>query len=234
MVNVLRWSALGVGMCTALVLVSGCKDSGGIGGIGAPATAAAGGTSQGGSGGGGASGGFQCQPSTVSTCLMPMPDNATKPSGKWAKDGAMSKADYIDWYSSDDAEKARENSTLDQAGFVSAGYTHWQNSHGTQAEVALTSFASTAGAMRWIDYDNNTYAEDYTKLTSLVPGTYTFQISTANDDGTWTTVAVGRFGKVVMEVYVFANSKTDVVAQNNLASWAATQAGILKRAASSS
>jgi hypothetical protein len=27
---------------------------------------------------------------------MPKPDGATAPSGNWAKDGAMSKADYVD------------------------------------------------------------------------------------------------------------------------------------------
>lgn len=244
MVNVRRWSALGAGMCAALVLVSGCKsDGGGIGGIGggAPANTAAGGASQGGGGAGGsaggtASGGFNCQVATVSTCLMPKPDNATSPSGKWATDGAMSKADYVNWFTDAGDERTRENDTLAQASFVSAGYEHWQNTHGTQAEIALTSFGSAAGATQWIDYDNNFFGDnqDYQKQTSSVPGTYVFQATAAADDGTYTTIAIGRFGKVVMEFFSYAKSKNDAVAQNNLSSWAAVQAGILKRAASSS
>lgn len=236
MVSVQRWSALGVGLCAALVLVSGCKDGGGIGGIGAPATTAASGANQGGSGGGNASGGFDCQVATVSMCLMPKPDNVTKPAGQWGTDGAISRSDYIDLFSEGDDEKARENSKLTAANLVSAGYEHWQNAHGTQAEIALTSFASTSGATQWIDYTNGLFGDSdgYQKQSSLVPGTYTFQATSANDDGSWTSLAIGRFGKVVMEFYIFAKSKTDAVAQNNLASWAAVQVGVLKRAATSS
>ena len=255
MVNVQRWSALGVGMCAALVLVAGCKnDGGGIGGIGggAPTNTAAGGAGQGGSGGGGggiggsgiggsgsgnaSGGGFNCQVAKVSTCLMPKPDNTTTPSGKWATDGAMSRTDYVNWFTDPGDERDRENSTLTAAGFVSAGYEHWQNAHGTQAEIALTSFGSTSGATQWIDYDNQFFGDNdqYQKQTSLVPGTYVFQATTANDDGTYSLVAIGRFGKVVMEFFAYAKSKTDAVAQNNLSSWSATQVGILKRAAGSS
>ena len=247
MVNVLRWSALGVGVCAALVLVSGCKSSsgGGIGGIGggAPANTAAGGASQGSGsgsgsqgGGGSASSGANCQVATVSSCLMPKPDNATTPSGNWAKDGAMTKADYVNWFSYDDDEKTRENSKLGEASFVSAGYEHWQNAHGTQGELALTSFGSTSGATEWIDYDNQVFgdSDEYQKVSSLVPGTYMFEDTKPNDaDGTYTTIMIGRFGKVVMEFYAYAKQNNDPVAQNNLSSWGAVQAGILKRAAGS-
>ena len=143
---------------------------------------------------------------------MPKPDNATAPSsGKWAKDGAMTQADYVDWFAGDSAEKSRENTKLAGIDFVSAGYEHWQNTHGTQAELALTSFGSAAGATQWIDYDNNFFGDnaEYQKVSSLVPGTYIFQATTANDDGTYTMVTIGRFGKVVMEFYAYAKGKND-------------------------
>jgi hypothetical protein len=116
--------------------------------------------------------------------------------------------------------------------FVSAGHVRWQGTHAVTAEVTLAGFGSTTGATKWIDLDNNSYADD-TKLTSpSIPGVWMFAIETPSDDGTYTYAGFGRFGKIVMELYAYSDQKDDPLAENQLASAAATQAGILKRASS--
>ncbi|HJP75076.1 MAG TPA: hypothetical protein VJ914_12450 [Pseudonocardiaceae bacterium] len=241
MKNVQRWSALGAGVCAALVLVSGCgKGNGngfGFGGSGsggggaAQATAAASGANQ---GGGGSGGGFgQCQASAVPGCLMPKPDNTSTPTGStWAKDGAMSETDYVNYFATGADEQAKERDELSADQFVSAGHVHWQGTHQVAEEITLAGFGSTTGATKWIDVDNNAYADD-TKLTSpSIPGVWMFAIETPANDGTYTYAGFGRFGKIVMEVYAYSKAKDDPYAENQLATTAATQAGILKRAAS--
>ena len=244
-----RWSALGVGLCAALVLVAGCQSGGGIGGIGAaPNTAAANGHSGGGSGstgsgsgGSGGSGGAQgsadgtgCQFSNLTSCLMPKPDNATTPSGDWNKDGVMSQADYVKWFSDEASTQSQISDELKQDDFTTAAHRHWQGTHDVAAEVVLVNFSSTSGATEWIDADNKGFEGDSTiqKVTSpSIPGVYLFDYLTTNSDGTYSTAAIGRFGTVVMEFYAYSSKKQDPLAENQLASWAAVQAGILKRAA---
>lgn len=225
MVRVHRWSVLGIGVCAALALVTGCGSGGGIGGIGqgaAPATTTT------------AGGGVGCAAAKPVSCLMPRPDGATVPTGSdWAADGTLTKSAYLDWSSTDADERDRETTELAGDSFSSAGYRHWENDRGVQAEVALVGFANTAGATRWIDYDNRFFADtdSFQKLSEpSIPGVYVFTDNTANDDGTYTTLAIGRFGTIVMEFYSYASSDNDPVARNQLASWAAVQAGILKRA----
>lgn len=249
MVNVQRWSALGVGLCAALVLVAGCKSGGGIGGVGAaqnpPAasgqhgggsgsTGSGSGGGQGSGGGSGSGGGTNCQFSNLTSCLMPKPDNATTPSGDWTKDGAMSQADYAKWFSDQASTQSQIVDELKQDGFTSAAHRHWQGTHDVTGEVVLMGFSSTSGATEWIDADNKSFENDSTinkESSQLVPGVWMFDYLTANNDGTYSTVAIGRFGTVVMEFYAYSNNKQDPLAENQLASWAAVQAGILKRAA---
>lgn len=232
MVNVQRWSAPGVGVCAALLLVAGCGSGGGINGVLAgdpPATAAAT------SGSGGGPSATSCQVSKVVSCLMPKPDSATGPSGKWAKDGVMTAADYVSWYSDPD-NQSHETAELAADKFVSAGYSHWQGSHGVSAELTLLSFGSVGGATEWVDTDNRAFTNDkeIDKITTpSVPGIWMFADQNPNDDGSsYTTSAIGRFGQVVLECFAYSQKQGDPLAENQLASWAATQAGILKRAAS--
>lgn len=230
MVKVQRWSALGVGLCAALILVAGCQSGGGIGGVGAaPAKAAASGQNT----GSGAQG-SGCRFSTLTSCLMPKPDDATAPSGDWDPDGVMSQADYVKWFSDQASTQSQITDELKQDHFTTAAHLHWQGSHNVTAEIVLVNFSSTSGATEWIDADNKGFEDDSTikKVTSpSIPGVWMFDYLTAGSDGTYSTAAIGRFGTVVMEFYAYSSAKQDPLAQNQLASWAAVQAGILKRGA---
>jgi hypothetical protein len=225
-VNVQRWSALGAGLCAALVLVAGCQSGGGIGGIG---TAAADGqrSSSGSTGSG-------CQFSTLTSCLMPKPDDATTPQGDWNPDGVMGETNYVKWFSDEASTQSQISDELKQDDFTGAAHLHWQGSHNVTAEIVLVGFRSASGATEWIDADNKGFADDSTikKLTSpSIPGIWMFDYQTPNSDGSYSTAAIGRFGSVVLEFYVYSSEKHDPLAENQLASWAAVQAGILKRGA---
>lgn len=225
------WSALGAGLGAALILVAGCQSGGGIGGIGAAPAKPAAASGQNGGSTGGAQG---CRFSTLTSCLMPKPDDATTPSGDWNPDGVMSQADYVKWFSDEASTQSQITDELKQDDFTTAAHLHWQGSHEITAEIVLVDFRSTSGATEWIDADNKGFEDDSTikKLTSpSIPGIWMFDYLTANGDGTYSTAAIGRFGSVVMEFYAYSSQKQDPPAENQLASWAAVQAGILKRRA---
>lgn len=233
MVKVKRWSVLGVGVCAALLLVTGCGNGTSFNNLLAgdpPATGAAA-TSR----PAGGPSATSCQVSNVVSCLMPKPDNATSPSGKWAKDGVMTVDDYVSWFSDSDRQN-QDKAELAAAQFISAGYSHWQGSNGVSTEVVLMGFGSAGGATVWVNHDNTAFTNDteIKKVTTpSVPGISMYADQYQNhDDGSYTISAIGRFGTVVLEDFAYGRTQNDPLAENQLAGWAATQAGILKRATS--